>query len=237
MDVVYIIRPWFYDCIELRYSLRSLKNFEYDRVIVVGHKPKWVTNVIHYPVEDVTPDKFKNVRNKYKFICNKKEISDDFLLMHDDWYILRPIKEIKYYILWSLKDYTAQVKARLWTAVRYFKAIETVYKLFPDWDCFDVHCPIVFNKKKLDYILKRYKYPMASRRSIYCNHYKIKWESLPNIDWRKKVRDVKYKRWDNTIYRKWQLFLSTDDSVIRDKPLEFVKMMNKFFPEKSNYEK
>ena len=51
MDIVYLIKvdPE-NDSEELRYSLRSLKNIPHQKVILVGEKPEWVTNVEFIPV-------------------------------------------------------------------------------------------------------------------------------------------------------------------------------------------
>lgn len=49
MDILYLCRPG--ENLELRYSLRSLRNVPHGRVWIFGDCPDWVTNVnlVHQP--------------------------------------------------------------------------------------------------------------------------------------------------------------------------------------------
>lgn len=94
IDVVYFLGPeskhgdW-----ELRYSLRSVaKNFlDLGLVIVVGHRPKWLTGVVHIPM----PDKHKH--NKDANLIEKLVAAQRwgatpwFLNVSDDQIILKPL--------------------------------------------------------------------------------------------------------------------------------------------------
>lgn len=77
--------------LELRYSLRALeKNVSgFDRVFISTETlPDWLQNVVHIPVKDEinrVPD--FNIQNK---ICLADGISDDFLFMNDDHFIMKP---------------------------------------------------------------------------------------------------------------------------------------------------
>lgn len=94
VDYVYICRDG--DNEELRYSIRSVvANMPPGNVWVVGGKPKWYTGN-HIPVKQDMA-KSRNAANNLKVICNSKEISDNFILMNDDFFAIKPIKTIKYY--------------------------------------------------------------------------------------------------------------------------------------------
>jgi hypothetical protein len=100
MDVVYPISggnhgkkklgsKW--DDNELRYSLRSLEQYfpNMGRVFIVGHRPEWLTNVIHIPAEDKhRHNKDANLLDKVLLAC-KAGISSTFLRLSDDQCVLR----------------------------------------------------------------------------------------------------------------------------------------------------
>jgi hypothetical protein len=92
MDYVYICRSG--DNEELRYSLRSVaKNAPAGRVWLVGGKPDWYTgNFI--PVQS-TSSKYNNARNNLEAIVNSEEISDNFVLMNDDFYFMEKVDKVE----------------------------------------------------------------------------------------------------------------------------------------------
>jgi len=86
VDVVYICRSGPNE--ELRYSLRSLVNIEHDRVFVFGGAPAWYTgNLIGVPQ---TGTKQQNAKQNLLTACLHSRVSDPFLLMNDDFYIVKP---------------------------------------------------------------------------------------------------------------------------------------------------
>ena len=101
MDVVYPISggkhgrkklgsKW--DNNELRYSLRSLERYfpNMARVFIVGHKPDWLTNVIHLPAEDRhRKNKDANIIDKVLLAC-RSGVSPTFLRLSDDQCLLQP---------------------------------------------------------------------------------------------------------------------------------------------------
>jgi hypothetical protein len=90
MDVVYILREWYSDCLELRYSLRSLENIEHWKVFFIWWCPWWAKNIVHIKAADPYQVKSLNALHKIKIACSDERISDDFILMNDDFYITRP---------------------------------------------------------------------------------------------------------------------------------------------------
>ena len=94
MDLVYIVKVGDKNE-DLRYSLRSVAKFvPHDKIWIVGYKPKWVTNVNYLPVSQ-SGNKWQNSVNNILAACNCKDISDDFVLMNDDFFAIKPIDDLK----------------------------------------------------------------------------------------------------------------------------------------------
>lgn len=224
MDIVYVYKTGWGNWLELKYSLRSLSNFPHDNVYIVGDKPDWIKWVIHIPASDEW-NKFENVRNKFMAICKNNDISNDFVLMHDDFYILQPIDSIPYYIRWTLQEHMDTIYSK-YGENHYRKSIKWVKDKFPNWYSFDTHTPIVLNKEKFKKILELYPWESGSKRSLYCNYYWIEWVKWDTDDCKVYMMDRKYNKW------KW--FLSSNDDAIKN--LMFMKHINTKFPNKCKYE-
>lgn len=227
MDIVYVYRKWPKDWIELRYSLRSLVNMEYGKVFIVWQLPDRIQNVELLDAQDKSHSKYENVINKLKLICKDKRISDDFILMNDDIYAIKPVSSIPYYTKWTLKNHMQYILSKHWIT-NYYDIIQKVYELFPEWMSFNVHCPIVYNKKKLKKLLDKYWDEEISIRSLYWNMYNVEYKEFWNND----VNDCKV--FANTEMEYNKEFLSSNDDAIRNK--KFTTFIDWLFQEKSIYE-
>jgi hypothetical protein len=97
MDVVYLVREGERNE-ELRHSLRSLVNLPHDAVWIVGHRPAWVDSaeVFHIPTtqgQEVAA-KHENTWRAWWAMAEARGISDDFVLMNDDFFIMQPMTGI-----------------------------------------------------------------------------------------------------------------------------------------------
>ena len=104
MDAVYIVgKGSTKNDEELRYSLRSLcKNMlDLRKVYIVGHLPDFCQNVIHIPCEDRHDKRWKNALEKTRQAATADGITDEFLLMNDDFFMLEPFSgaEFPFYAL------------------------------------------------------------------------------------------------------------------------------------------
>jgi len=93
MDAVYILgNGSLANNDEIRISLRSLEKYMLDlgNVYIIGELPDFAKNVIHLPSKDYSVDKWKNAYNKVKNACQIDDLSDEFLLMNDDFFMLEP---------------------------------------------------------------------------------------------------------------------------------------------------
>ena len=153
MDFVYIVKK---DEVneDLKYSLRSIAKFyPENKVWIVGYKPSWVKNVEYLPVEQ-TKDKWKNSITNILTACNCPDISDDFILMNDDFFMVKPIVPIEMIgnaNLGLLSETIAKYKA---SRSPWFDAFKQVYDLLkkigvkePYYD-YEAHLPLQINKKK-----------------------------------------------------------------------------------------
>ena len=147
MDVLYILgRGSKHDDMELRLSLRCLeKNAEgIDRIFIVGNCPDWVQNVTHIPAEDTWTAE-NNSFQKILIAC-RSDISDEFLLMNDDFFMLAPFN-VETYPYYDRDKLTKRVEENNPYNRSINKTID-VLKLFGVFNPtnYDVHCPFRIQK-------------------------------------------------------------------------------------------
>jgi hypothetical protein len=162
---------------ELRFSLRALeKNLKgYRNIYVVGVKPPWIKNVIHIPFPDqLVNNADGNITRKVLRVCQEADLSDDFLFINDDHFILKPIEasQIPPYHKGDLnnfpKGYFEQSfwRGRLWRTknVLQEKGYPTLH--------FDAHVPIIFNKHRYPEVMSRFDFEKNigfTMKSLYGN--------------------------------------------------------------------
>ena len=228
MDLVYICRNGENE--ELRYSIRSaVKNLPHDKIWVVGGKPSWYTG--NYIQVNQTRNKYSNARENLKALADSEEISESFVLMNDDFYILNKIDSIPYMHSKTLDE---KIKARedLFSGNSYNKLLrETIRSVSrkvegPVID-YELHVPMVMEKNKLSHVLKF----TGLWRSIYGNIFSVGGTEITDV----KVYVESSVFYPNS-YRldnlKYDYLSSSDDSfeLVRSTILE------KLFYTKSNYE-
>lgn len=228
MDIVYICRAG--DNEELRYSIRSVvKNLKHDKIWVVGGKPKWYKgNFISVPTNKT---KYSNARANMEVIANSAEISDDFILMNDDFYIMKPLNTVEYYYSEPLVD-KVKVHENLFYGTAYTNMLSLTLNKLNKLDIqnplsYEVHVPFVMNKEKLKPILKHKR---ELWRSMYGNLYNVGG---------KQIEDVKVYPRTSYFYGKfnWEKNLdkfisSQDESFLELK----TNLLDTKFPKKTIYE-
>ena len=93
MDVVYILGSGsLVKNEEIRFSIRSLEAHMLDlrNIYIIGEDPEILTAVKKIPSGDSFPEKWKNAYHKIIRACSIPEISEEFLLMNDDFFMLEP---------------------------------------------------------------------------------------------------------------------------------------------------
>lgn len=177
MDVVYFYKYVGSD--ELKWSIKSLKNIKHGDVYVVGDAPKidGITHIPHNP-ERWAKTRYLDVASKLLLVTNTEEISEDFVLMMDDVFILKPM-QLRNYYRGKLEDhlkkrrYNDSYKKMLTNTHSYLK-----FHGLPTTD-YACHTPFIMNKSNaktlLDEILPELKLGREmSLRTLYGNRFNIK---------------------------------------------------------------
>lgn len=157
MDTLYVVgNSSQYNNLELRLSLRSLeKNAKgLESVFIVGEKPSWIKNVVYLPVDDVYTRE-NNVFRKILTAC-KSDISENFLFMNDDFFMMKPF---------IMDDYPYFVNGELVGISNPSRYQEIQNKTLNELQSkgiarvmdYRVHCPIILNKEKFLLLENYYK--------------------------------------------------------------------------------
>jgi hypothetical protein len=228
MDLVYFCRDG--DNEELRYSIRSaVKNLKFDKLWVVGGKPSWYTGpYIEVPQKG---RKYQNVQDNAHKIFHSPEISDPFVLMNDDFYIVKPVDNVVNFNGGKLLD-RAILYDSLAPMSKYTQKLFDTYSFLlksgiQDPLDFELHVPIVINKLGF----KKAFNNKHLWRSLYGN-----FQHVPSIGMEE---DVKVYVDGPLIFKSYSIndlkypYLSSDDGSF-----EFLydHILRDMFPEPSIYE-
>ena len=234
LDICYCVKdsPWNE---ELRYSLRSLKNLKgIGKVWIFGGCPSWVNeeevNVVR--VEQDKGNKWENTAGNWIEICKNPEVSENFILMNDDFFVMRRTDTIPYFYDRTLvarrNDFFVKMGYLGYRANKYtrrlLQAEQALLKENLPTKNYELHLPMVFNKQKLGELIEKYN-NLGAKRSLYGNTYAE--NSVQTIDVKIWERD---KKWDNK-----STFLSTSDRSFADGKVG-EQIRNKF-KKPSKYEK
>lgn len=206
IDVVYPLKRSDGPDDELRYSLRSLKNLPHGRVFLIGGRPAWADNITHIvPEPGIT--KYKDAAANIRAACESDLVSDPFILMNDDFFVMRPIDQVPVLNRGRSVDVEADYEARYPRSAYLTGMRATRQHLeslgYHDPLSFALHVPIVVHKQML---LKAMdlgaEFPVWHIRTAYGALAMLEGET---------IQDVKV----NQIYRSIpdSVFVSTSDRV------------------------
>lgn len=236
MDVVWICRTGPNE--ELRYSIRSVaKNMPHSNIVVVGGKPDWYTGKF-IPVTTLTDrggvsrNKYENAKNNIRQIVDNPDISDEFVLMNDDFYVMKPVDQIQYYHGGLLADKVKTHKTFANQAAYTHVLVRTQQILsaleIKDPLDYALHIPMRFHKNKLAEVLKQ---PIASIRTLYGNMYSVGGRQMADVKVHPDRGEYGPKSFD--YLNEDSIFLSTADSTF----LSVKKnLLDSVFSEPSKYE-
>jgi hypothetical protein len=177
-DILYILgtgSKWYDN--EIRYSVRSVEKHleEYGRIFVCGAMPKFfdLRRYEYIEANDLGKHKLLNAIHKIRLACLKKDLSDDFILMNDDFIFLKKAKHIPNYNIGTLEE---RIKNHKTKSGYYYWAMEETLEYLKSKGVknplsFEVHYPMMLNKEKfLDLIDEVYysQKPILFR-SVYGN--------------------------------------------------------------------
>lgn len=246
-DLVYILKQSDINP-DLKFSLRSVEKFcNYRKLWIVGYKPNWVKNVEYLPTVQVG-NKWNNSMTNIIAACNCPSISENFVLMNDDFFILENIIDWRKTFNLCLnsiddewKKYEKRDKPSRWQyGFLYAKEMLDQLQCEKRYN-YEFHGPIIFNKEKflkmleipqIDEIIKTPK--CFHKRSIYKNLY-------PDLDLSnpKQFTDTKLKLgYDLLNMFLHESFISVFDNVV-DNDTKYPRLnafLYRMFPSKSKYE-
>lgn len=219
-DVCYIVKDTTKNE-ELRYSLRSLQNLPNVRnVWVYGGKPDFLVDKYHKMSISQDGGKWENTNKIFLAIVNDDDITEDFYLMMDDVFIMKPIQKF-------VNRSTVNINTTRHS--EYYDERHNVYNWLKKHDKptrnFDMHRPFLYNRRKVKALYPLYPNQMCFR-SVYGNWYGIETDT---------IKDCKVFSLGKYTPPSDDYCLSTTDKSFANGDVG--KMIRAFFTEPSIYEK
>ena len=175
MDVLYYIGSGsHHNNDELRYSLRSLQAHckDVDKVFVVGNKPPFLKNVEYIWVEDKF-EWWQNAFEKTKAAV-KAGISDEFLLLNDDFFMLKNFTAARY-PFYHKGDIGLIAKNKYQEVI--INTRHVLENLGAPVKHYGVHCPIRIEGQKYLSLEKYFNTPVSARclyGNLFCKGTEVK---------------------------------------------------------------
>lgn len=207
MDVVYVLRTGDGNE-ELRHSLRSLANLtRRGRVWAAGYRPRWAT-MDEIPVQQHRTT-FENSTANLAAACASPDVSDRFVYMNDDIFVLHRLQKIPPLHRGTVRQFVAECRRIYGRPGRYIMGLEATAELLRrrgvrDPICYEGHVPLVVDKRLMAEALRVGRdLRVLHYRTLYGNMARLGGEEIG--DW--KIRDT------HSVPDPSWLFTSTVDSV------------------------
>ena len=173
-DIVYFVKESTKNE-ELRYSLRSLKNFPHGKVWFYGGCPKGLKPDIHVKVKQDRPTKWENIYKMFVMACKNPNISDNFWLFNDDFFIMKPIKEEPNYYEGDLYKRVVTLEDAHNGITPYSQQLRYTLQELEGMGCdtknYALHLPMLINKKNGIELSNIINGPMI--RCVYGNYFNV----------------------------------------------------------------
>ena len=209
---------------ELRYSVRSLANFPHGKVWFYGGCPDGLKPDRHVYVKQDQPTKWANIFKMYKMVCCNEEISDDFWLFNDDFFIMKKVKKGPNYYEGDLYKRVVTLEDKHGGITPYSQQLRYTLQELEGMGCetknYALHVPMLMNREKGKELCNIISGPMI--RCVYGNYFKVGGEDH---------RDVKIDRLDRVA--KDTEYLSTNDKSFKGMVGDQIRAT---FPNKCKYE-
>lgn len=177
LDVVYFVSP--FARADLQYSIRSVaENLEFNRLWIYGGKRSGLKPDFYVERRNQKgATKWDRVRAMYREVCENPEITEDFILFHDDFFVLKPTDEIEPRYCATLKENAEMIEHKNGnTPSEYTGLLRRTADVLTQGgysaNSYELHTPFIFNQAKLLKILEDYPKEHCIR-SIYANIYGI----------------------------------------------------------------
>ena len=153
-DIVYILRDGKNE--ELRYSLRSVeKNYPHERVVFYGGRPDGIEPDLFVPYTQPGDTKWEKVRNTIEMICKNDQLTEDFILFNDDFFIMKPVETPTNYYDGTLEERIKTIEGAIFGrhseySDRLRHLAETLRRAgIPNPLNYAHHTPMIINRKKM----------------------------------------------------------------------------------------
>lgn len=179
MDIVYLVKKTLLNE-ELRYSLRSLVNLPHNKVFIIGDCPEFINEEkVYYIPNNKLNSRYETTTNHLKFACNCNELSNNFILMNDDFFILNPINEQDLNLNRGLlKNQVSFYHKNHRPLTNYDRLVENSFKElknqgFENPISYELHTPMILNKNNFLSILPKLNNESlhCCKRSVYGNYF------------------------------------------------------------------
>lgn len=222
---------------ELRYSLRSIEKHlkNYGNIFIIGRKPDWLTNVTFIEYEDMTPYKERNIFTKIVMACEIKEMSERFLFMNDDHFLVDDFDAptFPYYYKCMLERSIERLKHGKYKRALVNTFHELTFQGHTTYN-FDGHIPIIYEKQKVR-ALKQYPWDRYDEgfvmKSLYANTYR--YDPVLEYDCKINSNLLPYQILDTVITKKC---FSIGNPAIIPTPDNLKVVLDQLYPTPSKYE-
>lgn len=206
-DIIYILRNGKNE--ELRYSLRSVeKNYPHKRVIFYGGKPDGIEPDLFVPYTQPGDTKWEKVRNTIELICKNDNLTEDFILFNDDFFIMKPVETPTNYYDGTLAERINSIERALFGrhsvySDRLRHLAETLKNAGVTNPLnYAHHTPMIINREKMLETLKKYpNEPMF--RALYGNINQIGGENMPDVKFYQRRQPFPVGQYASTADESW----------------------------------
>jgi hypothetical protein len=155
---------------ELRYSLRSLANVPHGRVWIAGHRPAWVSADVGLVRVQQFRGKHSNAKANLEAALRCDEISESFLYMNDDFFVMQPMESVPALHRGSI----AEVAAEQPGSSDYVEAMHATRRILVDLGIpeplsYELHVPMLVTRSGMLEALQWVNHPRIQERSLYGN--------------------------------------------------------------------
>ena len=223
-DIVYFVKES-RENEELRYSLRTLKNFPHRKVFFYGGCPDGLLPDQHIHIRQNQPTKWQNVQMMLKLACNNPHITANFWLFNDDFFVMQKVTNPKNYYHGDIYKHIVQLEDKYGEVTAYSAQLRKMAQELEALGCttkdYALHVPILINKDKMLEMFNVTDCPMF--RSLYGNYSNIGGSEMLDVKITSKEK----------LY-KGGIYLSTDDNSFAGAVGNQIKEM---FPDRCKYER
>ena len=174
-DVVYFVKESVVNE-ELTYSLRTVeRNFPHRHIWMYGGCPANLNLGEHHIPHRQVGMKWNRVRNMLRTACDNDNITEDFWLFNDDFFIVKPIEKPENYYHGTLEQLADEIEDRAHPSIYTMRLRELASLLKREGyetKNYALHVPMLINCKKMAQVLDNYEAtPMF--RALYGNYWQI----------------------------------------------------------------